>query len=85
VRTMAPVPRPDLRFRVGARAVARERSVWTGGVMRDVFCGPREAVPNGLEGPALITDYGSTTLVPRGWKIALDGFGNLILTFAGRG
>jgi N-methylhydantoinase A len=85
VRTMAPVPRPDLRFRVGARAVARERSVWTGGVMRDVFCGPREAVPNGLEGPALITDYGSTTLVPRGWKIALDGFGNLILTFAGKG
>jgi N-methylhydantoinase A len=80
VRTLAPVPRPDLRFRAGARPGARERSVWTRGGMREVFCAPREAVPKGLEGPALITDYGSTTLVPRGWKIALDDFGNLILT-----
>jgi N-methylhydantoinase A len=80
VRAVAPVPRPDLRFRAGSQAVARERTVWVGKRMRDIFCGPREAVPKGLEGPALITDYGSTTLVPPGWKVGLDAFGNLLLT-----
>jgi N-methylhydantoinase A len=80
VRAVAPVPRPDLRFRAGSQAVARERTVWVGKRMRDIFCGPREAVPKGLEGPALITDYGSTTLVPPDWKVGLDAFGNLLLT-----
>jgi N-methylhydantoinase A len=30
-------------------------------------------------GPALIIDYGSTTLVPPGWRFILDGSGNLII------
>jgi len=31
-------------------------------------------------GPAVITDYGSTVLVPPGWKARLDSAGSLILT-----
>jgi N-methylhydantoinase A len=33
-----------------------------------------------LRGPALVVDYGSTTLVPPGWFFALDRFGNLKIT-----
>jgi N-methylhydantoinase A/oxoprolinase/acetone carboxylase beta subunit len=33
-----------------------------------------------LRGPALVVDYGSTTLVPPGWVFALDKFGNLNIT-----
>ncbi len=31
-----------------------------------------------LQGPALILDYGSTTLIPPGWSFSIDEFGNLI-------
>jgi len=33
-----------------------------------------------LRGPALVVDYGSTTLVPTGWRYSLDKFGNLKIT-----
>jgi N-methylhydantoinase A len=32
-----------------------------------------------LPGPALIIDYGSTTLIPPGWRFMLDRSGNLII------
>jgi N-methylhydantoinase A len=41
--------------------------VWTGGHKR---------------GPALIADYGSTTLVPAGWRIREDAAGSLVLSSA---
>jgi len=33
-----------------------------------------------LRGPALILDYGSTTLVPLGWSFSVDKFGSLKIT-----
>jgi hypothetical protein len=33
-----------------------------------------------LRGPALVIDYGSTTLIPPGWRFSLDKFGNLKIT-----
>jgi N-methylhydantoinase A/oxoprolinase/acetone carboxylase beta subunit len=33
-------------------------------------------------GPALVIDYGSTTLIPPGWQFILDKFGNLIVAQA---
>jgi N-methylhydantoinase A/oxoprolinase/acetone carboxylase beta subunit len=33
-----------------------------------------------VRGPALILDYGSTTLVPPGWRFSLDKFGSLTIT-----
>jgi len=33
-----------------------------------------------LRGPALVVDYGSTALVPMGWRYSLDKFGNLKIT-----
>ena len=36
-----------------------------------------------MPGPALITDYGSTTLVPPGWTMKQDRAGSLIVRRAG--
>ena len=30
------------------------------------------------KGPALVLDYGSTTLIPAGWQFVLDKTGNLV-------
>jgi N-methylhydantoinase A/oxoprolinase/acetone carboxylase beta subunit len=38
------------------------------------------AAGTAVRGPALILDYGSTTLVPPGWRFSLDAFGSLKLT-----
>jgi hypothetical protein len=32
----------------------------------------------GEEGPALVLDYGATTLIPAGWKFTVDRVGNLV-------
>ncbi len=32
----------------------------------------------GEEGPALVLDYGATTLILAGWKFAVDRVGNLV-------
>lgn len=38
------------------------------------------AQANGRQGPLLVLDYGSTTLVPPGWHVRTDRTGNLILS-----
>jgi N-methylhydantoinase A len=42
----------------------------------------RDRLPVGamLDGPAIVEQFDSTTVVPAGWKAAVDGFGNLILS-----
>jgi N-methylhydantoinase A len=40
----------------------------------------REQLPRRLAGPALVLDYGATTLVPPGWTVALDRQGCLAVT-----
>jgi N-methylhydantoinase A len=41
----------------------------------------RESLPVGchLAAPALIVEYGSTTLLPVGWRVAVDNWRNLLL------
>jgi N-methylhydantoinase A len=39
---------------------------------------------NRLCGPAIVEQVDATTVIPPGWIGALDGFGNLVLTGAGR-
>ena len=80
VRALIALPRPDLRTSGGATAQPAYRSVWFGKSWRHVFAAPREAISKEIRGPALITDYGSTTLVAPGWTAALDRYGNLFLT-----
>ena len=80
VRAAVALPRPDLRTGTSKPAEPSYRDVWFGKSWRRVFAAPREAISRELRGPALITDYGSTTLVPPGWTAALDRYGNLFLT-----
>lgn len=79
VRAVANVARLNPRRKSATAGAASERKIWIEGRWRRAFAGSREAIPRGLKGPALITDYGSTTLVPPGWSVHVDAFGNVLL------
>ncbi len=84
VRAKLTVKKPKLvsqraQARVSKRAASRR--IHCAGAWRDVPVYPRGGLPAGkLRGPALVIDYGSTTLVPPGWTFALDKFGTLKIT-----
>src|SRR5579863_8032632 len=72
-------PAPARAVRTTGQAEAEVRRVFTGGKFRmaPVFGG--ENVPRrGAKGPALVVDYGATTLIPWGWRFTVDRAGNLI-------
>jgi N-methylhydantoinase A len=86
VRATLAVERPSLRVRrQQATATSAKRKVWISGKWRDVETGPREMIGRAPHaGPAIITDYGSTTLVPPNWTARIGSAGSLILTSASR-
>jgi N-methylhydantoinase A/oxoprolinase/acetone carboxylase beta subunit len=56
------------------------RRIYSGGAWRETPVYPRSELSTAkLRGPALVVDYGSTTLVPPGWRFSRDKFGNLAL------
>ena len=58
------------------------RRIHSAGVWRDTPVYPRSSLTAAtVRGPALVADYGSTTLVPPGWRFSLDKFGSLALTW----
>jgi len=66
----------------GDTAPTSERPVyWRGEGWRDCPIFNRSELGAGsvLEGPAVIEEYGSTVVVPAGWSLKVDVFGNLIL------
>ncbi len=71
VRATVRVEKPSLRVGRPQRQFGEARRVWIDGKWRQVAASSR--------GPALIADYGSTTLVPAGWSIRQDVAGSLIL------
>jgi N-methylhydantoinase A len=80
VRAIVRVEKPSLKVRTTRVALTGKRRVWMNARWRSVNASPREALGTGFhKGPALITDYGSTTLVPTGWSMRLDANGSLIL------
>ena len=78
-------PKLETRRAPNASVLKREkppvRRIHSGGAWR-VTPVYRRAQLSGakLRGPALLVDYGSTTLVPPGWRFALDEHGNLKIT-----
>ena len=73
-----PTPAPVKRIPV---SVPRTRRIYTGGAWRKAKVFERTGIPTaGVAGPALVTDYGSTTLIPPGWRMKLDRAGNLLAT-----
>ena len=86
VRATLAVERPSLGvFSQRTKPTSSIRSVWISGKWRSVETGPREMLGRMPKlGPAIITDYGSTTLVPPGWTARLDSAGSLILAATSR-
>ncbi len=83
VRAIVRVERPSLRQPRQPQissAVPGKRKVWLAGRWRNLPAAPREAFDaKAGKGPLLVTDYGSTTLVPPGWSMTRDATGSLIL------
>ena len=83
VRAKRAVERPRLLTQRAAAARQKPtlRRIHSGGAWRPTRVYSRAGLSSAkLRGPALVVDYGSTTLVPPGWRFALDRFGNLTIT-----
>ncbi|GGW51361.1 5-oxoprolinase [Streptomyces lucensis JCM 4490] len=65
----------------GHRAVPVTVRLHTGGAWRDVPLHRREGLPPGetVTGPAIITEFGATTVVDDGWRAAATDAGHLVM------
>lgn len=83
VATSPPLAMPRQRVRPGdgSQAVRRRRRVWFAGRPRTASVYARERLQPGdrLPGPAVITEYSATTVVPPDWRARVDTWQNLIL------
>ncbi|PYM27414.1 MAG: 5-oxoprolinase [Candidatus Rokuibacteriota bacterium] len=64
-----------------ATALIERRRVWFDGAAHDCPVWERERLPESAElaGPAIVEEFGATTVVPPGWSGAMDPLGNLRL------
>jgi N-methylhydantoinase A len=83
VRATLAAPKPALRAEIDAAPGRRTaRRVFTAGRWRRIPTLERAQIPSKpIAGPALVLDYGSTTLIPPGWNFRLDRAGTLAATF----
>ncbi|HEU5194522.1 MAG TPA: hydantoinase/oxoprolinase family protein [Methylomirabilota bacterium] len=65
-------------------ALIERRRVWFDGSAHDCPVWERERLPQGaaLAGPAIVEEFGATTVIAPGWRGALDTYGNLRLARA---
>jgi N-methylhydantoinase A len=75
------LPRRELRAGDGAQAVVGTRSVYFDDVPLQTRLYDREALLPGdrFQGPAIISEYSSATLLPPGDELFVDGVGNLLI------
>ena len=80
VRARATSPKPHLTRPATKKDAPDIRRVWVKDAWRRVPVWNREQLgKTRLRGPALVLDYGSTTLVPPGWRFHVDQAGNLLV------
>jgi N-methylhydantoinase A len=89
VRTRRKTSPPQLPRESQEAGVSEIRNVWIDGAWRDVPVLQRAGLPmqgrssrkaSFKVGPALVLDYGSTTLIPPGWAYRRDAAGNLVIS-----
>jgi N-methylhydantoinase A len=81
VRARQRVVKPKLKREPYCRGRVETRRIWVEGGWREIPALPRAQVGSRrVAGPALILDYGSTTLVPPQWWYRNDHSGNLIIS-----
>jgi N-methylhydantoinase A len=63
-----------------AEALVQRRPVWFGGVRHDCPVWERDRLPRhaDLRGPAIVEEFGATTVVLPGWRGTVDEQGNLL-------
>ena len=79
---LVPKPAAERHLAPGADlegALVERRPVWFGGGAHDCPVWDRERLPERAElsGPAIVEEFGATTVVPPGWRGAIDPHGNL--------
>ena len=80
VHAMKPVAKPSFRNPPRVAGGPEFRRIHVGGRSRRVPVYTRRQLPaQVVKGPALVIDYGSTTLIPPGWKLKIDRIGTLIV------
>jgi N-methylhydantoinase A len=86
---LVPKPAAERHAAAGATleaALLERRPVWFAGQAHDCPVWDRDRLPEGaqVQGPAIVEEFGATTVVPPGWRGTLDGHGNLRFEREGR-
>ncbi len=80
VRARTPLAKPKGTAEAKSPGAAGTRRVWLDGAWKRTAIWKREQLGSGFKhGPALVLDYGSTTLVPSRWRFRVDRSGNLLI------
>jgi len=80
VRARKSVNKPMMPALERERGTSGVRRLYVDGSMREIPVMSRAQVGTKPHaGPALILDYGTTTLVPSGWSVQIDKIGNLVI------
>jgi N-methylhydantoinase A/oxoprolinase/acetone carboxylase beta subunit len=83
VRARTSTPKPRLKKGQFREGKAERRRVWIGGSWRSIPVWWREQLSGAPKsGPALVMDYGSTTLIPPRFCYSVDRTGNLVIAAA---
>ncbi len=79
--TDKPPLKPEKSVRRFKAKPARDAQVWLGDKRRKVAVYDRAELQPGatIAAPAIIVEYGSTTLIPTGWRVRVDAWHNLLL------
>ena len=75
---------PALAAQASELAIKGRRTIALAGTTAEATLYERDRVDVGatIEGPAIVEQFDATTLIPPGWRAAVDGFRNLVLTRA---
>jgi N-methylhydantoinase A/oxoprolinase/acetone carboxylase beta subunit len=80
VRARTVLPKPTLAPPLREKGSPQSRRVWIDGSWKQVEVWKREQLSSTpRSGPALVLDYGSTTLIPPQWRFHIDRAGNLVI------
>jgi N-methylhydantoinase A len=87
LRLRATIPAPKVQLRVAeekARVAAAMEQVVFGGTAVEAAILDRGSISGAFRGPAIVTEYSATTVMPPGWTGRKDQAGNLVLSSRGR-
>ncbi len=83
LRLRAKIPAPKVQLRVArerARVAPSKEKVVFGGRPIVATVLDRDSITTAFRGPAIVTEYSATTVVPLGWSGTKDRAGNLVLS-----